>query len=62
MGVGDVTFAPNDRMLVQKRSDVTWATIRGAHKIPRKKKQSIKGSTSVISPLHTYAEVALAPE
>ena len=30
-GVGDVIFAPNDTISVEKRSNVMWATVRGAH-------------------------------
>ena len=62
LSVGDVIFAPNDTISVEKRSNVMWAVIRGAHKIPRKKKQNTKRSTSGKSHRRTYAEVAAAPE
>ena len=36
--VGDVIFASNDTISVQKRTNFMWATTRGTHKIPKKKK------------------------
>ena len=58
-GVGDVIFTPNDKISVQKRTNVTWAAIRGAHKIPKKKKQD-KGNTRGLIHQRSYAEVAAA--
>ena len=62
LSVGDVIFAPNDTISVEKRSNVMWAVIRGAHKIPRKKEQSTKGSTNGPSHWCIYTAVAAAPE
>ena len=59
--VGDVIFAPNDIISVEKRTTVMWAAIRGAHKIPKKKKQGTKGNISGIFHRRLYAEVAAAP-
>ena len=58
--VGDVIFTPNDTISVQKRTNVMWAAIRGAHKIPKKKKQD-KGNTRGLLHRRSYAEVAAAP-
>ena len=35
--VYDMIFTPNDTISVQKRTNVMWAAIRGAHRIPKKK-------------------------
>ena len=35
--VGDVIFAPNDTISVQKRTYAMWAAIRGAHKKNKEK-------------------------
>ena len=59
--VGDVIFAPNDMISVQKRTTIMWATIRGAHKIPKKKKQGTKGNTSWLIHRRSYADVVAAP-
>ena len=56
--VGDMICAPNDTISVQKRSNGMWDAIRGAHKIPRKRKQSTKGSTGGLSHRRTYVEIA----
>ena len=58
-GVGDVIFTPNDKISVQKRTNVMWAEIRGAHKIPKKNKQD-KGNTRGLLDQRSYAEVAAA--
>ena len=57
--VGNVIFTPNDKISVQKRTNVTWAASRGAHKIPKKKKQD-KGNTRGLIHQRSYAEVAAA--
>ena len=57
--VGDVIFSPNDKISVRNRTNVTWAAIRGAHKIPKKKKQD-KGNTRGLIHQRSYAEVAAA--
>ena len=36
--VGDVIFATNDTISVQKRTNAMWAAIRGALNIPKKNK------------------------
>ena len=59
--VNDVIFAPNDTISVQKCNDDMLAVIRGAHKIPKKKKQGIKGNTSGIFHRRLHAEVARSP-
>ena len=59
--VGDVILAPNDTRSVEKRLNAMWAAVRGAHKIPRKKKQGTKKGTSGQSHRRTYAEVAATP-
>ena len=56
---GDVIFAPNDKISVRNRTIVTWAAIRGAHKIPKKKKQ-YEGNTRGLIHQRSYAEVAAA--
>jgi hypothetical protein len=55
-----VMFTPNDTISVQTRTNVMWAAIRGAHKIPKKKKQD-KGNTRGLIHRRSYAEVAAAP-
>ena len=57
--VGDVIFTPNDKISVRKRTNVTWAAIRGAHNIPKKKKQ-YKGNTRGLIRQRSFAEVAAA--
>ena len=59
--VGDVIFAPNDMISVQRRTNATWAIIRGAHKISKKTKQGTKANTSGLFHQRSYAEVAAAP-
>ena len=59
--VEDVIITPIDTISAQKRSNASWAAIRGAHKIPRKKKQSTKESTSGLFHRRSYAEVAAVP-
>ena len=59
--VGDVIFTPNDKISVRKRTNATWAAIRGAHKIPKKKKQD-EGNTRGLIHQRSYAEVAAASE
>ena len=59
--VGDVIFAPNDTISVETRTDIMWAKIRGAHKIPRKKKQGTKESIGELFHRRSYSEVAAAP-
>ena len=59
--VGDVVFVPNDTISVQKRTNIMWAAIRGAHRIPKNKKQSTKGNTSGLFHRRLYAKVAAAP-
>ena len=44
--VGDVIITPNDTISAQKRTNASWAAIRGSHKISKKANQGIKGSTS----------------
>ena len=43
------------------KTTIMWAAIKGAHKIPKKKKQGTKGNTSGIFHRRLYAEVAAAP-
>ena len=62
LAVSDVIFAPSDTISVEKNTNVMWDAVRGAHKIPRKKKQSTKGSTSGLFHRRMYPEVAAAPE
>ena len=57
--VGDVIFTPNDKISVRKCTNATWAAIRGAHKIPKKKKQD-EGNTRGLIHQRSYAEVAAA--
>jgi hypothetical protein len=57
--VGDVIFSPNDKISVRNRTNFAWAAIRGAHKIPKKKKQD-KGNTRGLIHQRSYAEVAAA--
>ena len=59
--VDDVIFTPNDTISVQKRTNVMWAAIRGAHKILKKKKQSTNGNTSGLFHRRSYAKVAATP-
>ena len=59
--VGDVIFAPNDKISAQKRTTVMWAVLRGAHTIPKKKKQGTKGNTSGLFHRRSYTNVATAP-
>ena len=59
--VGDVICAPNDIISVEKRTNGMWPAIRRAQKIPRKKEQCTKGSTSELFRRRSYAEVAAVP-
>ena len=60
-GVGDVIFTPNDTISAQKRTNVSWAATRGAHKISKKTNQCTKGNTSGLIHRRSYADVAAAP-
>ena len=57
---GDVIFAPNDTISVEKRTNVMWVEIRGVHKIRRKNQQSTKGSTNGLFYRRSNADVAAA--
>ena len=59
--VGDVIITPNDTISAQKRTNASWAAIRGAHKISKKTNQGTKGNTSGIFHRRSYADVATAP-
>ena len=57
--VGDVIFTPSDKISVRKHTNATWAAIRDAHKIPKKKKQD-EGNTRGLIHQCSCAEVAAA--
>ena len=59
--LGDVIFAPNDTISAQKRTNASWAAIRGAYKISKKTKQGTKGNMSGLIHRRSYADVMAAP-
>jgi hypothetical protein len=59
--VGDMIIAPIDAISVEKRTNASWATFRGAHKISKKTNQSTKGNTSGLIHRRSYADVAATP-
>ena len=56
--VGDVIITPIDTISAQKRTNASWAAIRGAHKISKKTNQSTKGNTSGLIHRRSHADVA----
>ena len=59
--VGDVIITPIDTISAQKRTNASWAAIRGAHKISKKTDLSTKGNTSGLIHRRSYADVAATP-
>ena len=59
--VGDMIISPIDTISAEKRTNASWAAIRGAHKISKKNNQSTRGNTSGLIYLRSYADVAAAP-
>ena len=59
--VGDVIITPIDMISAQKRTNASWAAIRGAHKISKKTNQGTKGNTSGLIHRRLYADVAAVP-
>ena len=58
--VGDVIMIPNDTISAQKRTNASWAAIRGTHNI-KENNQSTKGNTSGLIHRRSYANVSAAP-
>ena len=54
-------ITPIDAISAEKRTNASWAALRGAHKISKKKNQSDKGNTSGLIHWRSYADVAAAP-
>jgi len=59
--VGDVIITSNDMISTQKRTNASWAALRGAHKISKKTDQGTKEYTSGLIHRRSYADVPAAP-